>query len=158
MLIGAREGLLRFPVFAPCLLLLLACGTRAGETNGEAAPRSGAVCVEPTAEQCSLFRVPLRELLDQPTRWRGRRVAVEGYLHLQRTGSGLWPSKKDYEERNFGAALFARTFQRNVVGPTCKCNDQMVVVVAMYDPSDKGPQTAWGGTLNDIEQVQPRLE
>jgi hypothetical protein len=116
------------------------------------------VCVEPTAEECALHRVPLRELLAQPGRWRGRRVAVEGYLHLEQEGSGLYPSPEDYQRRNLRLALFAASFQRDALKPTCACNDQDVVIIGIYDPSDRGDKGAWGGALKDIEQVQPRQE
>ena len=101
---------------------------------------------------------PYAELLAQPGRWRGRRVAVEGYLHLEHQGSGLHPSAEDYQRRNLRMALFATGFQRDALGPTCACNDQDVVVVGIYDPSDKGYKGAWGGALKDIEQVRPRQE
>jgi hypothetical protein len=85
-------------------------------------------------------------------------VAVEGYLHLEDRGSGLYPSAKDYQRRNRRLALFATSFLKDVPGPKCQCNDQDVVIVGMYDPSDKGDEGAWGGALKDIEQVQPRQE
>jgi hypothetical protein len=149
---------MRFQLHATLALLLIACRARSGETNLEPEPESEAVCVEPTVEECALHRVPLRELLAQPERWRGRRVAVEGYLHVEHEGSGLYPSAEDYQRRNLRMALLATTFLRNAPGPTCTCNDQDVVVVGMYDPSDKGHEGAWGGALKDIEQVQPRQE
>jgi hypothetical protein len=148
----------RFRLHATLAVLLIACGTRSGETSVDPESKSKAVCVEPTAEECTLFRVPLRELLAQPDRWRGRRVAVEGYFHLEPEGNGLYESAADYRRRNLRRALFATSFLRDSPGPMCKCNDQDVVVVGMYDPSDKGQEGAWGGALKDIEQVQPRQE
>ena len=116
------------------------------------------MCVEPTAEGCALHRVPLRELLAEPDRWRGRRVAVEGYIHVEHEGSGLYSSAEDYQQRSLRRALFATSFLRDALGPTCNCNDQDVVVVGIYDPADKGHEGAWGGSLKDIEQVQPQQE
>lgn len=114
--------------------------------------------MEPTAEECALHRVPLRELLAQPDRWRGRRVAVEGYLHHEQEGTGLYPSAEDYRRRNPGIALDVTSVRRDALAPVCQCNDQDVVVVGIYDPSDKGAGGVWGGALKDIEQVQPRQE
>jgi hypothetical protein len=136
--------------------LLIACGARSGEMSAGPEPQSEAVCLEPVAEGCALHRVPLRELLAQPARWRGRRVAVEGYLHLEHEGGALYPSAEDYQRRNLRMALLTTHFLRDVLGPTCKCNDQDVVVIGMYDPSDKGHEGVWGGAVKDIEEVQPR--
>ena len=107
---------MRFRLHATLALLLIACRARSGETNLEPEPESEAVCVEPTVEECALHRVPLRELLAQPERWRGRRVAVEGYLHVEHEGSGLYPSAEDYQRRNLRMALLASTFLRNAPG------------------------------------------
>jgi hypothetical protein len=148
----------RLQVHSALAVLLIACSARSDETDLEPEDKSEAVCVEPTAEECALHRVPIGELLAQPARWRSHRVAVEGYLHLEAEGSGLYPSAEDYQRRNLRRALFAASFLQDSLGPTCKCNDQDVVVVGIYDPSDKGHKGAWGGALKDIEQVQPREE
>jgi hypothetical protein len=151
-------AILRFQHHATLAALLIACGGRSGETSLESEPESEAVCVEPTAEECALHRVPLRELLAQPDRWRGRRVAVEGYLHHEQEGTGLYPSAEDYRRRNPRIALDVTSVRRDALAPVCQCNDQDVVVVGIYDPSDKGAGGVWGGALKDIEQVQPRQE
>jgi hypothetical protein len=136
----------------------MACGARSDETSREPEPKSEAVCVEPTAEECSLHRVPIRELLALPARWRGRRVAVEGYLHIEGQKGGLYPTADDHQRRDLRTALLAATLPPDALGPSCKCNDQEVVVVGTYDPSDKGRYGGWGGALKDIEQVQLRQE
>lgn len=148
--------MLRLQPHAALVLLLIACGARSGETSAGREPRSEAVCLEPVAEGCALHRVSLRELVARPDRWRGRRVAVEGYLHLESEGGALYPTAEDYQRRNRRLALFTTSFLRDALGPTCRCNDQEVVVIGMYDPSDKGHEGAWGGAVKDIEQVQPR--
>jgi hypothetical protein len=140
---------------ATLALLLIACGPRSGATSADPAQKSDAVCLEPVAEGCSLHRVPLPELLAQPSRWQGRRVAVEGYLHLETKGGALYPSAEEYQRGDRRRALFT-SFMREVHGPSCKCNDQDVVLVGSYDAADKGPEGAWGGAVKDIEQVQPR--
>jgi hypothetical protein len=139
-------------------LFLIACGPRPGASGDETAPDSEAVCVEPVAEGCALHRVSLVELLAKPSRWQGRRVAIEGYLHLEREGGGLYPSAEDYQRRNRRRALLTASFMRDVPGPQCKCNDQDVVLVGIYDASDKGQEGAWGGAVKDIEQVQLKQE
>ena len=116
------------------------------------------MCLEPVAEGCALHRVSLLELLAQPSRWHGRRVAVEGYLHIEHEGSGLYPSAEEYQRRNLRGALFTTSFLRDVPGPSCECNDQDVVLVGIYDASDRGHEGAWGGAVKDIEQVQPRQD
>ena len=151
-----RGVILRLRPHAAFTLLVMACGARSGETNAGPEPRSEAECLEPVAEGCALHRVPMPELLDQPARWRGRRVAVGGYLHLEAEGSALYPSAEDYQRRNRRMALVTTNFLRDVLGPMCKCNDQDVVVIGMYDPSDKGRGGVWGGAVKDIEEVQPR--
>jgi hypothetical protein len=136
--------------------LLIACATRSDETTTEPEPQSKAECLEPVAEGCALHRVPLRELLAQPSQWRGRRVAVEGYLHLEQASGALYPSAEDYRRQNRRMALLTANFLRDVLGPKCKCNDQDVVITGMYDPSDKGGEAVWGGAVKDIEAVQPK--
>jgi hypothetical protein len=103
-----------------------------------------------------LHQVPLLELLTQPGRWRGRRVAVEGYLHLGPQGGALYLSAEDYRRRNRRRALLTTSAQREVLGSACECNDQDVLLIGMYDPSDTGHKGAWGGAVKDIEQVTPR--
>lgn len=147
---------LRLQPRAAFALLLVACATRSGDTSAESEPPSKAECLEPVAEGCALHRVPLGELLAQPSQWRGRRVAVEGYLHLEQDGGALYPSAEDYRRRNRRTALLAANFLRDVRGPECKCNDRDVVITGMYDPSDKGGEAVWGGAVKDIEAVQPK--
>jgi hypothetical protein len=153
---GLRLVGLRHQAHVAFTLLLIACGARSGPTSAGAGPQSEAVCLEPVAEGCELHQVPLLELLAQPERWRGRRVAVEGYLHLEPEGSALYLSAEDYQRRNFRRALLATSSLRDVLGPTCKCNDQDVLLIGMYDPSDRGHTGAWGGAVKDIEQVTPQ--
>lgn len=135
-------------------LALIACGSRSGQTGSETGPE--AVCLEPVAEGCALHQVPLLRLLAEPERWRGRRVAVEGYLHLGPAGAALYPSAEDYQRRRLRRALLAASSNPEVLGPACKCDDQEVVLVGMYDPSEKGRGGAWGGAVKDVEQVEPR--
>jgi hypothetical protein len=151
-----RKAILRHQAHAAFTLLLIACGARSGPTSAGAGPQSEAVCLEPVAEGCELHQVPLLELLAQPERWRGRRVAVEGYLHLEPEGSALYLSAEDYQRRNFRRALLTTSTLRDVLGPACRCNDQEVLLIGMYDPSDRGHTGAWGGAVKDIEHVTPR--
>jgi hypothetical protein len=150
--------MLRLQSCAGFALALIACGPRPGQSGSETGPQSEPVCLEPVAEGCALHQVPLLRLLAEPERWRGRRVAVEGYLHLEAGGGTLYPSAEDYQGRRLRRALLTASSQPEVLGPACKCNDQEVVLVGMYDPSDKGRGGAWGGSVKDVEQVEPKKE
>ena len=152
----SKEAILRLQSHVAFTLALIACATRAEQTSAEAEQQSEAVCVEPVAEGCALLQVSFTELLAKPEQWRGRRVAVEGYLHLEPEGGALYQSAEDYQRRRRGRALLTTSALQEVLGPACECNDQEVVLVGMYDPSDKGPGSAWGGAVKDIEQVEPR--
>jgi hypothetical protein len=155
---SAAWPFVRLQPLAVLTLLLIACATRSDETSTGPGPQSKAECLEPVAAGCALHRVPLQELLAQPARWRGRRVAVEGYLHLEQESGALYSSAEDYQRRNRRMALLTANFRRDVPGPKCECNDQDVVVTGMYDPSDKGGEGAWGGAVKDIEAVQPKQD
>jgi hypothetical protein len=155
--LGRGENL-RILLHAAATLLLVACGARSGGTAAGAKPSPDGTCLEPNAEGCSLNRVPIEELVAQPDKWRGRRVAVEGYLHLEPDHGELYPSEDDYRHRNRRAALLTTNFLRGVLGPTCDCTEKDVVIVGMYDPSDKGSSGRWGGAVKDIEKVQVQPE
>jgi hypothetical protein len=136
----------------------MACGARSGETDVSAGQPAEVVCLEPNAEGCALHRVPVGELVVRPEKWRGRRVAVEGYLHLESDHGELYASEEDFQRRNRRAALLTTNFLEGVLGPTCDCTERDVVVVGMYDPSDKGRSGRWGGAVKDIEKVQAQPE
>ena len=118
--------------FATMLLFLCASGT------GLASPQIGGV------EQVSIL-----QLIVTPERYDGKRVQVEGFLHLEFEGNVLYLSENDYIHHLHKNGLWV-TRNSLINERFHKLNSQYVIVIGIFDAANKGHMSMNSGSLKDI--------
>ena len=123
---------MRKPGFATLLLFLCASGT------GSASPQIQGV------EQVSIL-----QLIVTPERYDGKRVQVEGFLHLEFEGNVLYLSENDYIHHLYKNGLWVT---RNLVinERFRTLNSRYVIVIGTFDAANKGHMSMNSGSLRDI--------
>lgn len=123
---------MRKPGFATLVLFLCASGTCS------ASPQIQGV------EQVSIL-----QLIVTPERYDGKRVQVEGFLHLEFEGNVLYLSENDYIHHLHKNGLWV-TRNSVINDKVSKLNSRYVIVVGTFDASNKGHMSMNSGSLRDI--------
>lgn len=86
-------------------------------------------------------------LLSDPDGFDGKRVAIEGYIHLEFEGNAIYLHKEDLTHQISKNALwvsFAEGFK-----PT-DCQDRYVLIEGTFSAADTGHMALFSGAVKDI--------
>lgn len=103
---------------------------------------------------CPKYRVSLQQLLARPELFDGKRVVVQGFVHLEFEGRGLYPSEAAYKEHVDDAAVW---FGEVLPSARVKdCQDRFVYAEGTFRARDHGHFGVWGAALSDISLCAAR--
>jgi hypothetical protein len=123
---------MRKPGFVTLLLFLCASGTGSASSQIQ-----------------RVERVSILQLIVTPERYDGKRVQVEGFLHLEFEGNALYLSENDYIHHLHKNGLWV--MRNSVINERFqKLNSHYVIVIGTFDAANKGHMSMNSGTLRDI--------
>jgi hypothetical protein len=110
--------------------------------------------ITPNAEPqvAGVEHISLLQLIVTPERYDGKRVAVEGFLHLEFEGNAIYLNQNDYAHAITKNSIWV---QRNPVvnGKYQQVNSHYVIIVGTFDAKNKGHMSMCSGSLRDITAV-----
>jgi hypothetical protein len=99
-------------------------------------------------------QVSILQLIVTPERCDGKRVQVEGFLHLEFEGNALYLSENDYIHHLHKNALWVR--RNSMINERFnKLNSRYVILVGTFDAANKGHMSMNSGSLKDITAADP---
>jgi hypothetical protein len=94
-------------------------------------------------------QVSILQLIVTPERYDGKRVQVEGFLHLEFEGNVLYLSESDYIHHLFKNGLWVT--RNSIINERFqKLNSHYVIVIGVFDAGNKGHMSMNSGSLKDI--------
>ena len=103
----------------------------------------------PAASENEPLSVSMYQLIVMPERFDGKRVRVDGYLHLEFEGNGLYAHKEDYDRFLSKNGVWIDV-QSCGSGRSAGINDHYVVVEATFNSEELGHLGLWSGTLSNV--------
>jgi hypothetical protein len=96
--------------------------------------------------------VSILQLIATPERYDGKRVAFEGFLHLEFEGNAIFLSQNDYIHRISKNSIWV---VRNAVlnAKYTRINSHYVMIAGTFDAANKGHMSSSSGALKDITAV-----
>jgi hypothetical protein len=100
--------------------------------------------------------VSIVDLIANPELFDGQKVLVQGYVHLEFEGNGVYLHRDDFRYHNSRNGLWLATAD---AGDLSKCQDSYAMVKGMFKAGVGGHFDLYGGVLEHITactKVEPR--
>ena len=118
------------------------------------------------ADSAKTIPVSLIKLIANPERYHGKRVRVDGYLHVKFEDSGIYLSKLDEDHLNARNGLWIsyagkvmRQVSRRSKGKATSnkyFDCKMVLVEGVFNKDSRGHLGAWSGELKGVYRLLER--
>jgi len=108
-------------------------------------------------EQQDDFSPSFAQLLVNPDRYHGKKIRIEGFLHVEFEGNGIYASK-DHADRLISREGFWVDFDKQavpfdgIVGPK-EFDRKWVLIEGTFNKNNRGHMGAWSGAIEKIDRV-----
>jgi hypothetical protein len=100
--------------------------------------------------------VSMINLIANPKEYEGYTIRLQGYLHLEFEGNGLYFHKEDYERSIEKNALWISVYPGEGIGlEAIKCNNHYVLIEGTFS-TKQGHMSMYSGSLENIKRVEIR--
>jgi hypothetical protein len=99
-----------------------------------------------------VYHTSLVDLIANPARWNGKRVIVDGFMHLEFEGNAIYVSEQDCRHFITKNGVWV-DFREGSYGEAQALNDHYVRVQGTFDSKQRGHLGLWSGTLDDIDRT-----
>jgi len=100
-----------------------------------------------------IYKVSIIQLLARPEVFDGKRVQVEGYIHLEFEGQGIYLHQEDEQRSLYRNGLWVE-FQTDSTYKT-PCQDRYVLIEGTFRARHHGHMGLWGGAITSITRCMP---
>ena len=133
-------------------------GTRAGLPElAKSQANRDAIDVPLTKSPNLEFNTSFAALLANPDRYHGKKIRLEGFLHVEFEGNAIY-SSKDHADHLITHEAFWVSFDKvaipfeGIVGPK-EFHRRWVMIEGTFDKNRRGHLSGWSGEINDIDRV-----
>jgi hypothetical protein len=99
--------------------------------------------------------VSLIHLIANPEQWDGKKMLLNGYLHLEFEGDALYLHKEDYDQSIYSNSIWVNLPRDMTEMQRKAVNDGYVLCEGTFHSKDHGHMGLFSGTLTQINRIEP---
>lgn len=109
-----------------------------------------------TSDTTQYENVSMINLIATPTRYHGKKVIVEGFVHVEFEGNMIYFSENDYKHGLDKNALWIDITREQMNSPAFKnCQNKYAFVKGIFDMNDQGHYSVNSGAITKISLIEP---
>ena len=103
------------------------------------------------------YNASIVQILAHRDRYHGKKVQIEGYLHVRFEGTAIYLSKEDADYLMTRNGLWVSFDKRavpyeGIVGPT-QFDRKYVLIEGTFDKNDMGHKSSWQGAIENVTRI-----
>lgn len=99
-------------------------------------------------QECPQYETTILQLIARPELFDGKRVSVQGFVHLEFEGRGIYISRQDHSDGLTRNGLWVGGFREGA--RVRDCQDRIVVLVGTFHAQEYGHMGLWSGSIEDV--------
>ncbi|MDN5287015.1 MAG: hypothetical protein JWR38_3289 [Mucilaginibacter sp.] len=132
----------------PIICLTIACNQQPKNSIHTTLPKGDSVVLYQDPE------VSLISLIANPDRYKGKKIRVIGYLHLEFEGNGLYLHKEDYDRAISKNSIWVSVGPKHPeVSSLKQYSDHYVIIEGTYDSHMNGHMAMNSGSIKDVTRL-----